>query len=108
MRKSCVMVKIFEDDDSAEGILNHLLEHGIAGIAGGRMTTESKLLEVRSLAEYTQHPEIVAVATLHHFWGTLAFPYDSEIYLFDEAKRAVEEAWDKQLAEQGIFPDTLT
>lgn len=102
------MIRIFEDDDSAREILDHVLDHGIAGIAGGRMTTERKLLEVRSLAEHTQHPEIVAVATLHHFWGTLAFPYDSEIYLFDEAKRAVAEAWDKQLAAQGILPDTLT
>lgn len=41
------MIKIFEDDEPAWRILTHVLEHGGAGIAGGRMSTRNKLNEVR-------------------------------------------------------------
>ena len=41
------MIKIFEDDEPAWRILTHVLEYGVAGIAGGRMSTRNKLNEVR-------------------------------------------------------------
>lgn len=100
------MIKIFEDDESAEAILSHVLEQGIVGIAGGRMVTRNKLGQVRDLAERVRHSEVIAVSTVNHFWGELAFIYDDNLYHFHEAKQLVVEAYDKLLAEQGVFPDT--
>jgi hypothetical protein len=100
------MIKIFEDDDSALAVLIHVLEKGVAGIAGGRMSTRSKLGEVRTLAEERRHREIVAVSTLNHFWGELAFIYSDKFYGHYEAQQAVVDAYNKQLAKEGIFPDT--
>lgn len=100
------MVKIFEDDDFAWKILVHVLEYGIAGIAGGRMSTRNKLEEVKEKARSDRHDNVVALSTVHHFWGELAFIFDEKIYRFQEAKQLVVEAYEKQLAAQGIFPDT--
>lgn len=96
------MIKIFEDEESALEMLEHVLEQGIAGIAGGRMETRKRLANVRDLAERNGRHEIVALATVNHFWGELAFVFDQEVYRFDKAKQAVVEAYDKLLAEQGI------
>ncbi len=100
------MIKIFEDDDSAEVILSHVLEQGIVGIAGGRMSTRNKLGAVRSMAEQARHHEIVALYTVNHYWGELAYIYDDKFYQPEGAEQAVIEAYDKLLAEQGVFPDT--
>ena len=100
------MIKIFEDDDPTWKILVHVLEHGVAGIAGGRMSTRSKLSEVREQARIDRHGNVVALSTVHHFWGELAFIYDDQLYLYQEAKQLVVDAYDSQLAAQGIFPDT--
>lgn len=100
------MIKIFEDDDFAWKILVHVLEHGIAGVAGGRMSTRNKLEEVKEKARSDRHDNIAALSTVHHFWGELAFIYDEKIYRFQEARQLVVEAYEKQLAAQGIFPDT--
>ena len=100
------MIKIFEDDDPAWKILVHVLEHGIAGIAGGRTSTRSKLNEVKEKARSGRHDNVAALSTVNHFWGELAFIYDEQIYRFQEAKQLVVESYDKQLAAEGIFPDT--
>lgn len=100
------MIKIFEDDDPAWNILVHVLEHGIAGIAGGRMSTRNKLEEVKEKAHSDGHENVVALSTVNHFWGELAFIYDEQIYRFREARQLLVEAYDEQLAVQGIFPDT--
>lgn len=100
------MIKIFEDDDPAWKILVHVLEHGIAGIAGGRMSTRNKLVEVKDKARTDRHDNVAALYTVHHFWGELAVIYDEQIYRFHQARKLVVEAYDKQLAAQGIFPDT--
>lgn len=100
------MIKIFEDDDPAWKILVHVLEHGIAGIAGGRMSTRTKLAEVKEKARSDRHGNIAAISTVHHFWGELAFIYDDQLYRFQEARQLVVDAYDQQLAAQGIFPDT--
>ncbi|WP_122612013.1 hypothetical protein [Pseudomonas atacamensis] len=100
------MIKIFDDDEPAWKILVHVLEQGIAGIAGGRMSTRNKLVEVKEKARSDRHVNVVALSTVHHFWGELAFIYDEQIYRFQEAKQLVVEAYDKQLAAKGIFHDT--
>ncbi|WP_405119922.1 hypothetical protein [Pseudomonas leptonychotis] len=100
------MIKIFEDDDSALDILSYVMAEGVAGIAGGRMSTRNKLGEVRILAEEKRHPEIVALSTFNHFWGELAFIYSDKLYDHYEAQQVVVDAYDKQLAEEGIYPDT--
>lgn len=100
------MIRIFEDDDAPEVILGHVLEHGIAGIAGGRMVTRRALARVRELAEKNRHPEVIAVFTVDHFWGELAVIYDDKLYHLHEARDLVVEAYDRQLGEQGVFPDT--
>ncbi|MGB4075541.1 hypothetical protein [Pseudomonas sp.] len=98
------MIKIFEDDESTLEMLEHVLEQGIAGISGGRLETRIRLAEVQDLAERRGHKEIVALATVNHFWGELAFIFDQDIYRFDNAKQAVVDAYNKLLAERGIFP----
>jgi hypothetical protein len=100
------MIKIFEDDDPAWKILAHVLEHGITGIAGGRMSTRNKLEDVKEKARSDRHDNVAALSTHHHFWGELAFIYDEQIYRFQEARQLVVEAYDKQLAAQGIVPYT--
>ena len=82
------------------------LGHGIAGVAGGRMSTRNKLEEVKEKARSDRHDNVAALSTVHHFWGELAFIYDEKIYRFQEARQLVVEAYEKQLAAQGIFPDT--
>lgn len=100
------MIKIFDDNEPAWRILVHVLEQGIAGIAGGRMSTRNKLVEVKEKARSDRHDNVVALSTVHHFWGELAFIYDEQIYRFQKAKQLVVEAYDKQLAAKGIFHDT--
>lgn len=100
------MVMIFEDDDSTHDVFSHVLEQGIAGIAGGRMSTRNKLAQVSAFAKQLQHPEIIANCTVNHYWSKLAFIYDERLYLFQEAQKLVVDAYDKLLAEQGIFPET--
>lgn len=100
------MIKIFEDDDPAWEILAHVLEHGIAGIAGGRTSTRNKLSEVNHKARSDRHDNVAALSTVNHFWGELAFIYVEQMYRFQDARQLVVEAYDKQLAAQGICPNT--
>ena len=58
------MIKIFEDDEPAWRILTHVLEHGVAGIAGGRMSTRNKLNEVMHAVGALRQPAAVRLAHL--------------------------------------------
>ncbi|MFV3415351.1 hypothetical protein ACQCLI_18790 [Pseudomonas nitroreducens] len=96
------MIRIFEDDDSTEAIL----EQGIAGVTGGRISTRNKLAQVHALAQRTHHPEVNTLPTVHHFWVELAFIYDGAEYRYCEAKNAVVASYDKLLEEQEISTGT--
>lgn len=70
------------------------------------MSTRRKLDEVRDKARSDRHDDVSALSTVNHFWGELAFIYVEQIYRFQGARQLVVEAYDQQLAAQGIFPDT--
>ena len=99
------MIKIFNDADTADVILNHVLERGIAGLTGDRATIRKRLAEIRGRADWQRHPDIAAVATVYHFWGELAFIYNGRLFGYFQARELVIDAYDEQLAAQGIFPD---
>lgn len=59
------MIKIFEDDDPKWKIFAHVLEHGITGIADGRISTRDKLEDVKEKARSDRHDHVAAHCPLY-------------------------------------------
>jgi hypothetical protein len=90
------MVKIFNDRDDAREILQEIMDNGIAGICGGRMAVRNRLKEVARIAYEDDHDSIRANSTINHPATELAYPYDETRYEHQEARQAVEHAYDSR------------
>ncbi len=88
------MIRIFDDGDGAQIILDHVLDSDIAGISGGRLSVRRRLGEVSELAVTQGHGAIRATSTYNHPDTELAFIFHDDVYTFDEAMAAVIQAYD--------------
>jgi MoaA/NifB/PqqE/SkfB family radical SAM enzyme len=90
------MVKIFEASDNVREILDEILDSGVTGISGGRMAVRNKLREVAEMAKSKGHETVIANSTINHPDTELAYPYDKSQHGHKEARRLVEEEYDRQ------------
>src|SRR5450830_1676026 len=93
-----MVVKIFEDFDSANDILGAIVLSGVAGVSGGRVAVRDKLSEVGKLAVKQRHKSIVASVSINHPDTELGYPYDNAKLDLNEAKKKVLEAYDAKIA----------
>ena len=88
------MVRIFKCSDAAQRVLDGVLENGIAGIAGGRLSTRRLQGHVQKLAEAAGHEHVAAHSTYNHPDAELAYIYDVNLYDSKQALAKVIAAFD--------------
>lgn len=87
-------IKIFEDSDSAQDILNSIVANGVAGVSGGRVLVRQKLKEVSSLAKTSGLKSILTDVTIDHPDTELGYPFDMDKFDLEDAKDKVQKAYD--------------
>jgi hypothetical protein len=89
-----MIVKMFDDCDSAQDILNAIVLNGVAGVSGGRVAVRKKLGEVSKLAEKGKYQSIIANVSIDHPDTELGYPYDNAKLDLNEARDEVRKAYD--------------